>query len=445
MYKIVLHEYGPAENIDVLANRCRIAPQNMRILLRKANARIMKALSLTAAPLIMGPDTVRAANVAGSIRLSVQVELEIVPKYLGFAESDVHWKEDFYLLSTLSKYGRLLEGDNIHTVSAFRSTLYDIVGRALAENFIPLRRQLLRKYRRNQFDGYSIEGEIRFEDAFVLQPDGIPQENVTFDKKNEYNATILAAMRYVQPHITDVKVQRILQESITVLQPQDPVRLDRPRLELPARELRWKGEYDLAYDIIHGMGAIFTDGSILSPGFIVSTWQIWEWLLTTAIRIGETDLDSVGQKPFPFGTVQEHAATQRLFVYPDVSTIQPDTGEVVYLVDAKYKHLSLNGSRDVNRADLYEALAFCQSSGCRYLFLAYPSESGLDAEAPINLAATYQIDGNTVFAIQVPVRGLSTPGGLRSFSCTLVSGINEILQGSNPICAEESIDKSRSE
>lgn len=437
MYKIVLYEYGTAESIDALADSCRIAPQSMRLLLRKANARIMRALSLTAAPFIMDSNTVRAANVAGSIRLSAQVELEIVPKYLGFAEEDAHWKEDFYLLSILSKHGRLLEGDNIHTVSAFRSTLYDIAGRALAENFVPLRRHLLRKYRRDQFNDYSIEGEIRFEDAFIWQPDGIPQENVTFDKRNEYNATILAAMRHVQPHITDVNVQRILQESITVLQPQNPVRLDRPRLELPARELRWKSEYDLAYDIIHGMGTIFTDGNILSPGFIVSTWQIWEWLLTTAIRIGETNLNIVGQKPYLLGTVQDHTpATQQLFVYPDVSAIQPNTGEVVYLVDAKYKLLSLTGYRNVNRADLYEALAFCQSSGCRYLFLAYPSESASDAEARVNLAATYRIVGNTVFALKVPVQGLSIPGGLRSFSNTLISGINEILHGLDPVRAE---------
>ena len=432
MYRVILREYGTPENIDALAESCHIPPQTMRTLLRRANVRIMKPLSLTSAPFIMDSDTIRAANIAGTIRLSAQIELEIVPKYLGFNEADAHWKEDFYLLSTLSKHGRLLEGDNIHTVSAFRSTLYDIAGRALAENFVPLRRQLLRKYRRDQFEDYSIEGEIRFEDAFVRSPDGIPQEKVTFDKKNEYNATILAAMRHVQPHITDVKVQRILQESITLLQPQNPVRMDRPRLALPARDLRWKSEYDLAYDIIHGMGAIFTDGNILSPGFIVSTWQIWEWLLTTAIRIGEANLKVVRQKPFPFGTAQNHdPAAQQLYVYPDVCAMLPDTDEVVYLADAKYKLLPPNDNRDSNRADLYEAFAFCQSSGCRYLCLAYPSDT-IPGEAPsVNLAATYRIEGNTIFAIQVPVQGLSAPGGLRSFSNMLSAGINEILQNLN--------------
>lgn len=407
MYKIILREYGTPENIDALADNCHITPQSMRVILRKANTRIMKSLSQNAVPFVIDSDTVRAANIAGVIRLSAQIELEVFPKYLGFSEDDVHWKEDFYLLSTLSKHGRLLEGDNIHTVSAYRSTLYDIAGRALAENFIPLRRHLLRKYHRDQFNDYSIEGEIRFEDAFVRHPDGIPQEKVTFDKKNDYNATILAAMRHVQPHITDVKVQRILQESVTVLQPQNPVRLDRPRLSLPARDIRWKSEYDLAYDIIHGMGAIFTDGNILSPGFIVSTWQVWEWLLTTAIRIGEANLKVVGQKPFPFGTIQNYdqATQQQLYVYPDVSAIQPDTGEVVYLVDAKYKLLSLS-NRDANRADLYEALAFCQSSGCRYLFLAYPSDPAPGEEARVNLTATYRIDGNTIFVMQFQCKAL---------------------------------------
>ena len=437
MHKIILREYGPPRNIDELAESCQITPQNLRALLRKANSRIMRALSQSTPPFNMDSDSIRAVNVAGSIRLSAQIELEVVPKYLGFSEEDVNWKEDFCLLATLSRHGRLLEGDNIHTVSAFRSTLYDIAGRALAENFVPLRRHLLRKYRQDQFSDYSIEGEIRFEDAYVRQPDGIPQEKVKFDAKNEYNATILAAMHHVQPHITDVKVQRILQESITVLQPQDPIRLDRPRLLLPARDLRWKSEYDLAYDIIHGMGTIFTDGNILSPGFIVSTWQLWEWLLTTAIRIGEATLKITSHEPFPFGTVQNHdsAKRQKLYVYPDVSAIQPEIGEVVYLADAKYKLLSLNGG-DANRADLYEAQSFCQASGCRYLFLAYPSDTTPGDEGRVTLAATYQIEGNTIYAIQVPVQGLAAPGGLRSFATMLTAGINCILEKHQAVQAQ---------
>jgi len=426
MYRILLHEYGTPKSIEELAVVADTTPQNLRSLLGRAGARIAKALSLSSSPFVMDSNTVRAVNVAGTIRLSSQIELEVVPKYLGFSEDDVHWKEDFYLLSTLSRHGKLLEGDNIHTTSAFRSSLYDIAGRALAEGFVPLRRNLLRKYRRNQFEDYSIDGDIRFEDAFVRLPDGIPQENVTFDKKNEYNATILAAMRYVQPHISDPRVQRILRDSITVLSPQSDAELDRPRLTLPGRALRWKREYDLAYDIIHGMGVVFTDGTILSPGFMVSTWQIWEWLLNIAIRVGEPTLSVVSQKPFPFGSCQT-AIEQQLHVYPDISTIRSDTGETVYLVDAKYKRLSLYNNREADRSDIYEALAFCRASGCNRLFLAYPCETGLADDMRIRLIETYRIDGNTIYIIQIPVHGLATPGGLRNFSFMVTGGIHDIL------------------
>ena len=426
MYRILLHEYGTPKNIEELSASADTEPQNLRSLLGRAGARIAKALSLSSSPFVMDSNTVRAVNVAGTIRLSVQIELEVVPKYLGFSEDDVHWKEDFYLLSTLSRHGKLLEGDNIHTISAFRSSLYDIAGRALAEGFVPLRRNLLRKYRRNQFEDYSIDGEIRFEDAFVRLPDGIPQENVTFDKKNEYNATILAAMKYVQPHISDPRVQRILRDSITVLSPQSDVRLDRPRLTLPGRALRWKREYDLAYDIIHGMSVVFTDGTILSPGFMVTTWQIWERILNMAIRVGEPTLTVVGQKPFPFGSCQT-ATEQQLHVYPDISTIRPETGEPVYLVDAKYKRLSLYNNREADRSDIYEALAFCRASGCNTLFLAYPCETGMADDMRIRLIETYRIDGNTIYIIQIPVHGLATPGGLRNFSFMVTGGIHDML------------------
>lgn len=430
MHRILLREYGRAENISSLANTCQISVENMRNLLSKANDRIIKALSLDSAIFILDSDSVRAINVAGLIRLSTKIELEVVPKYLGFCEDDVNWKEDFFLLSTLAKHGRLLEGENIHTDSGFRSTLYDLAGRVLAENFVPLKRQLLRKYRRDQFIDYSIDGEINFEDAFVRQPEGIPQEKVSFDKKNEYNATILAAMRHVQPHITDIKVQRILQDSIVLLQPQNPIRIDRPRLTLPSRDLQWKIEYDLAYDIIHELGAIFTDGKILSPGFIVSTWQIWEWLLTTAIRIGESNLKVVGKKPSHFGSVENHLqkrTQQQLCVYPDISVIESETGNIVYLVDAKYKLASL-ANKEANRSDLYEALAFCQSTGCKYMFLVYPDDPNFGGVGSVTLTTTYRIEGNTIFAIKVSMQGIADPGGLRRFSNILINGIKAILE-----------------
>ena len=182
----------------------------------------------------------------------------------------------------------------------------------------------------------------------------------------------------------------------------------------------------MAYDIIHGMGVVFTDGMILSPGFMVNTWQIWEWLLTTAIRIGEPTLTVISQKQFPFGSLQT-ATEQQLHVYPDISAIRSNTGELVYLVDAKYKRLSLYSNREADRTDIYEALAFCRASGCHTLFLAYPREIGLSDDMKMRLKETYRVDGNTVYIIQIPVHRLATPGGLRNFSFMVTSGIHEIL------------------
>lgn len=152
MHKILLKEYGIPQSIDELAIGANIVPQKLRILLGKAGDRIAKALTLSSSPFVMDANTIRAVNVAGTIRLSAQIELEVVPKFFGFSETDIHWKEDFYLLSTLSRHGKLLEGDNIHTASSYKSSLYDIAGRALAEGFVPLRRHLLRKYRRNYYE-----------------------------------------------------------------------------------------------------------------------------------------------------------------------------------------------------------------------------------------------------------------------------------------------------
>ena len=433
MHKIYLQEYGEPKNIEKLAEECKLTAQSLRSLLTKAGDRISSALKPASGPFVFGSGTVRAAGIAGTIRLSAQIELEIVPKFLGFSENDVRWKDDFYLLTTLSKHGKLLEGDNIHAGSAFKSSLYDIAGRMLADDFVRLRRNLQRKYRRRQFEDYSIEGEIRFDDSFTRQPNGVPQENVTFDKTNEYNATILAAMKYVQPRITDPRVQRILKDSIETLRPQYEVQLGRPRLNLPGRDLRWKNAYDLAYDIIHGMGAAFTSGTVLSPGFIADTWRIWEWLLTTAVRIGEPALSVAGQKTFPFGTAinQVSGINQQLSVYPDIA-VADETGDVRYLVDAKYKRLPTNsgdksGRKAADRSDIYEALAFCHAAKCNVIFLAYPCEPVPGGDFQVSLVRIYHIGSNTVYAIQVPVGGLTVSGGIRNFSDMLTGGIHNIL------------------
>lgn len=58
------------------------------------------------------------------------------------------------------------------------------------------------------------------------------------------------------------------------------------RLKIPARNQEWVDIYNFAFDVVSGMGSTLEKGGIMSPSFIVDTWRIWKWLITTAFRIG---------------------------------------------------------------------------------------------------------------------------------------------------------------
>lgn len=409
--KLTLVEYGNGIEID----------EEMRPLIDRANKVIGQSLHINRSMLVISERRLRALGIAGTIRLAKDIELEIVPKMLD-DQGETDWRESLFLLAALSKYGNIITSEHIHSSTAYKDSLYDIAGRVLAREYSSHRRKPIRQYRREKFTDFSIEGEINFDHAFERNPDGIPQERVSFDKINPFNATIQSAMRVVLPYVKESSIRETLNRAIQELGRQSMYSVK--RLKVPARNREWTEEYNLAYDIVAGMGSSLDNGEIMSPSFIVDTWRIWEWLITVAFRVGLGNrLRVIPQATIPWGQKRSNGKSSRVNVFPDVAIYSfTDAAEPVFLVDAKYKVLS--ETAEIDRADLYEAFAFCHATGAKKLFLAYPTiaEGELESGSVANVS-DYEIDDVIISAIKVAFGSITKQGDITAFCRKLSSEI----------------------
>lgn len=132
----------------------------------------------------------------------------------------------------VSKRGSTMVNDRIKANSSCTDSLYDIAGRMLAEEYLTNKRKPLRKYRKEIFVDYAIDGELDIDSYYVKDVNGYIQTRVRFDVINKYNATIKKAMQIVTPYVSDVRSKNILLSAIGTLGPQEYVK--GPRGKIPS-------------------------------------------------------------------------------------------------------------------------------------------------------------------------------------------------------------------
>ena len=401
--------------------------EHIRPLIDRANVIIQQALHVNRNVLVITDGNLRALGIAGVIRLSKDIELEIIPKML-CDSNESNWKESLFLLAALSKYGSIITSENIHSSTAYKDSLYDIAGRVLAREYYLHKRKPIRQYRREKFYDFSVDGEINFELEFIKNPNGIPQEKVSFDRVNHYNATIQAAMRVVLPYVKEASIRHSLERAIQELGVQ--FEASRIRRTIPARNREWLETYNLAFDIVNGMGSYLKVGTVLSPSFIVDTWRIWEWLITAACRIGlGSHLRVIPQAAIQWGQKKTEGRCTRVNVFPDVAVFDPaNMSKPIVLIDAKYKILSEKTAMEIDRGDLYEAFAFCHATGAKQIFLAYPTDYDKNVESgSITDVVSYEIGGVNVSAIKVAFGSITKQGDITAFCKKLSSTLLSVI------------------
>lgn len=426
-----LVEYGiPVDLCKEIAHATGIDRSRAAQLLLDAGNRAAGSLGLSYNPIGIDARGVRSIDFAGLIRLGPSLELEVAPKFLGLDDSSARWREDFFFLSTLSRHGRLLASERLSAAGGAPRDLSTLVARSMASMYEARKRRPLRSYRRLKEADFFIDGDPDPTDLIFPSADGFEQEVIRFDRRNTWNGAIHAAAKDLLPEIGDPAAALGLVRLIEDLAPQS-WNGGFSRKPIPARHRAWSPLHDLSVDVLNGLGLNYKQGRAHAPGYLVSTWQIWEDLLTIGCRLGFGRAAVSPQKGFVLGSrskLSTGAKVSAVSVFPDC-VIESDGTRAKFLLDAKYKGHVEKGILRIAEADIYESLAFAKAAGCERIVLAYPTLPDAVALPPGSCSAfeRVDIDGVQIVGIQIETRAISERGALREFSHRLTHQLPALL------------------
>ena len=420
-------EYAkPAPLVASLSAHAELTHGQARELLDTAGERLRTSLSLERVPFEWVGERVQFTNFAGVFLLAPGMELEVAPKFLGHTEG---WREDFFLLATLDKHGRLLDDQGIRAHASATSDLFTLIGRSLVEMYWRNQRRPLRAYRRHAVQDFALDGDFDPSDLLLPEEEGFEQVATSFTRQNPYNAVISAAASRLAPVVSDPETRARLERVAHNLPRQAlPLRVESRRV--PSRARTWQPTYDLAVDILQGLGGSYDAGSAIAPGFVLKTWQAWEALVTLALRM------SFGAGNVASQSSSELGRRMALGGKDEAIVVRPDnavrTGGRSILVDAKYKGNVEAGQATISNADVYEALAFAQATGVQDVVLAYPRRitgagtAAADVAGGFHAFSTVRVGDVAIHGVEFGVRGISQAHGLRTFAKAFSTYVSEL-------------------
>lgn len=398
-----------------IASLSGISEGDVLVQLRELNDRVRHLLGYEEDPITASSAGAwKADGVAGLLRLSSSVELEVVPKFLDPLSS--MWRADFFLLAVLVKTGHLLLYDEISAGTQDRGDLATLIARSLLNLFDENERRPIRGYRRARRADFALDGDVDWETTFLPDPDGFAVTRLELTRENPYNATMASAVQTLTPEVADADTQAQLRLLGRKLRPQGRPPVISP--PLPPRHQSWQQPYDLARLIVDGLGLNLDEGLFTGPGFILSTWSAWESLCEEVVRRALPDHRVVPQMQWVLG----QRPSEPVYVKPDISPVAGD--KVRFLLDAKYK-TRLGRAPRISSGDLYESLAFLRATTADSMYLLYPASGSPEG---LSLGEWRQfdevkVDEFTIEGVEVQIQGLAQRGGFDA----VVAGARDAL------------------
>ena len=428
MKRLSITEYQPSERIYQDAKSgFNIDRASLNTLLQRAGERIQRSLNLKTSPFEQNSKGLLAKGIAGLVRLNSQVELEIIPKFLDGAEHDNDWRSDFYYLATLSRHGQLLANDKLSGSTATDRDLPTLVARAICDMFESNARNPLRHYKRVQERSFMLDGDLDFSEIVTPHPEGLLQASIKYSHENHWNATISTAARLLFDEVTDPQILNRLSRIFHALGNQKLARSSVAKT-VPSRHKAWEPLYLLSWDIVKGFGLDYANGNALTPGYVVSTWQLWEDLLSVSAKLGYGFEAVATQAQFRLATRHTTSGQKAANVFPDI-VISPPEEQQPFVFDAKYKTNSAKAYSRINEADIYEAMAFAKATGTNTIILGYPMRPRKGATVKVGEIDHFEticLDSLTIHGVEIEVRGISQYRGLTTLSSNLREGLEEI-------------------
>jgi len=374
--------------------------------------RIRSSLHIERDPLELTLNGLRAKGIAGMISLDADCELEIMPKYA--ASNNTDWRQDLLFMSMFSRHGDLLLQDRIGAGTLSANDLASFAAEVLLRLFYKNRRSPLRVHRFKQFVDFALEGEVDAEDIFLPDDEGFKQVKFSYDSDNEYSATIAESVRIMHERVRDPILMSRLRRMLTDIGPV-ATQASIVRRTLPPRLRRWQILYDFAYDLCHGLELAPGNGPHYLPGFVISTWQTWEDLVTRALVIAFGYSAITVQRHYNLGTSTFDGKNISVNVRPDIVLVNTPCGPLI--IDAKYKGRGDLRFTGISESDLYEALAFVKAVGARVALLVYPSTMPTRSRTgDCELVEEIRVNSDiTVIAACIEVNGVGQRGGFAAF------------------------------
>lgn len=387
-----------------------VDPEEAESLLALISRRLTEELHLEESPVKRRGDRLSLDGVAGLMKITSELEIEVAPKFLGTDWPE--WREDFLFLAQLSSYGEVLPADSLFADVSRATDLPTVLGNIMVSQFERHRRRPLRTYRPVSAQEFALDGSWEPEELLIPEADGFNIERLSLEMANQYNAVISAAARKLTPEVADSDTRQSLGRLSAALGPQPP--LQRLPVALPQRHRRWGPLFRLSSQVLHGFGLDLTGNRYdLAPGFLLRTAKAWEDLLGIAARLSSGSRRVNTGKRYKLGLRNG----EDFHTKPDLVI----EGSSLLVVDAKYK-TRLDRTLSIEASDVYEGLAFLRATGGRRLILAYPADAHTTPRVEVGTCTPFerlQIDDCEILGVRVEVRGISRPAALHEFSRTL--------------------------
>jgi 5-methylcytosine-specific restriction enzyme subunit McrC len=405
-----------------LASRTSQPVSELAHLLVTASERLKRELAVPFQPIEVAGDGVRVSGIAGLVRVAPGLELEVAPKFLGV--DDASWRADFFVVASISRFGRVLETDSVAGGFGERGDLATLVGRTGVRLYWANHRRPIRLYRRRQWVDFDVDGDVDAEALIAPSEDGFGQEAVSLERNNTFNQVLGVAFASLLPEIRDPDVRRQVGRVAASLPRLPRNRPGRFPSLVPARHRDWQTLYALGRQVMAGFGVDYVGRELLAPGYAVKTADAWQDLVSFALEAQLGTKASKRLASFPWAA----RGTAPVSVTPDVSVSFPSANA---LVDAKYKGRRDDDERRISSSDLYESYAFSRASGRSTVLLVYPRTAGLPRLA-LGSGREFDrvtVDDTTVVGVEVECRGLAQRGGFRTFATALVAALEMIVAG----------------
>lgn len=365
--------------------------------------------------------SIRICGIAGLIRLLPGLDLEIVPKFL--LKDDSTWKEDFFLIALIAKYGQIIPKEHVSMQAGQNKSLLELVSISMMNMLDSNIRKPLRSYRQKKIKNFEIDGEMQEDEYPAYTEDGFLQEILVLDRDNKYNQVIAAAITDVINGLENSILARQLENKKRILgsiskNVKIPISVGK---RLPPRHQHWQPLYDISCDVLGGNSLSYASAGMQSyqfgPGFIINTELAWESFITIVMRCGLIDFN-IDRKHYSLGIRDKgNGAKENIITEPDITMTIPSDNKII--LDAKYKGRAESELR-ISASDIYEMMAFLKSSNTKTAILLYPrpAKKGDIEIIPggIQEFEKLTIGDMKIYGVAVEVKGIVRKGGFRKFA-----------------------------